>query len=122
MAMVEAYVALQHHLEALTAQMAGRQMAQVGTQLMQVWHQELSGLQGEGLTPENYSQWRSLHTEVHRELRLLNVDLMFLGNSRSATTQAAKKVAVGDRLAKLQRYCERIQAIIAADDQHRPEA
>ena len=119
--MFAAYAAFQGHLETLVKQLAdGRVNNQMGPQLMQLWQQELAPLQGESLSGDVYHQWRSLHTELHRDLRLLKMDLMFLGNSRSVATRSTKQQAVGDRLKKLLQYCARIQQIIAADDPRTP--
>lgn len=121
--MSAAYASLQRHLETLVDQLSEGSLdnnKNLGTQLVQFWQQELAPLQGEWLSTEVYHQWRSLHTELHRELRLLKLDLMFLGNSRSAATRSAKEKTVGDRLEKLLQYCGKIQQIIAVDDPHTP--
>ena len=115
------YLSLQHRLEILVQQVSDGDIASdMGPQLMQFWQQELALMEGDSLSPDIYNQWRSLHTEVHRELRLLNMDLMFLGSSRSASIQSVRQKAAGDRLEKLLRYCEQIQSIIALDDPHKP--
>ena len=93
-----------------------------GQKLLQLWQQQLSTTQGDEFEGAVANQWRSLHTEIHRELRLLNVDLMFLGRSNASATQAAKQKTVGDRLTKLLKYCEQIQQVISMADPHKPEA
>ena len=121
MTMAAAYLSLQCHLEALVESLAdGMVKRDGGRQLLHCWQQELATLQGEFLSATVYYQWRSLHTELHRELRLLNLDLMFLGNSRSAATQAVKHKAAGDRLNKLLQYCGQMQQLIVEDDPHKP--
>ena len=122
MSISASYLSLQNHLEALVQSLCeGVVDKNVGTKLLNFWLDELAPIEGDVLSPKAYNQWRSLHTELHRELRLLNMDLMFLGNSRSAPTQAMKKQATRDRLEKLVRYCQQIREIIASDDQHKPE-
>lgn len=99
-----------------------KKLAQQGQVLLQLWQQNFATVQGDNLSGAAFHQWRSLHTEIHRELRLLNMDLMFLGNSRSAQTQTAKQKTAGDRLQKVLQYCDQIQKIIGSDDPHTPEA
>lgn len=94
-------------------------LGQQGQVLLQFWQQHLATLTGEDLPATVYRPWRSLHTELHRELRLLNVDLLFLGNSRATSTKTAKIQQIGDRLNKLTQYC---QQILNLAHDHKPEA
>lgn len=120
MTMAVAYLSLQRCLETLARSLADGTVKQnSGEPLLHCWQQELAPLQGEALDTTVYHQWRSLHTELYRELRLLNLDLLFLGNSRSGVTQAAKQKAAGDRLDKLLQYCGQIQQIIVEGDPHK---
>ena len=122
------YHSLQTACDALREQLTSadsfehKKLAQQGQQLLQLWQQNFATVQGDNLSGTAFHQWRSLHTEIHRELRLLNMDLMFLGNSRSAQTQTAKQKTAGDRLEKILQYCKQIQEIICSDDPHIPEA
>ncbi|AFY38276.1 hypothetical protein Lepto7376_1966 [[Leptolyngbya] sp. PCC 7376] len=117
------YEQLQHiHQQVLAQPLEKKGLMTDGQQLLQLWQNNLAMVQGEQLSEAALNQWRSLHTEIHRELRLLNVDLMFLGRSNSSTTQTAKQKNVGDRLAKLLQYCTQIQQVITSGDPHKPEA
>lgn len=93
-----------------------REYLMLGQNLLRLWQTRLANTTGEHLPTILENQWRSLHTEIHRELRLLNIDLMFLGRSRQPTD---KQNAVGDRLNRLNQYCDKI---LTMDAQDTPEA
>lgn len=54
------------------------------------------------------SKARAYQTEIHKELRLLAMDVMFLGVSRSKATIESRLSGVGERITLLQRYCEAV--------------
>lgn len=93
-----------------------REYLMLGQNLLRLWQTRLAHATGDHFPAALENQWRSLHTEIHRELRLLNMDLMFLGRSRQPTT---KQKAVGDRLNRLNKYCDKI---LNLDAQDTPEA
>lgn len=55
-----------------------------------------------------YHQWISLHTEIKREVRLLNTDLLFWQSSRQSQTQIARQKSCWERSQKLIKYCQMI--------------
>jgi len=55
---------------------------------------------------EIYHQWTSLHTEIKREIRLLNTDLLFWQSARQSKTQLARQTSCWQRSQKLIRYCQ----------------
>jgi hypothetical protein len=57
-------------------------------------------------------RWQSLRTEIDREFRLLNTDIMFLSSSRQATTKLTKAKAIDKRIQKLILYNQEILQII----------
>ncbi|OKH13150.1 heterocyst frequency control protein PatD [[Limnothrix rosea] IAM M-220] len=123
--LIQSYTHLQNYLQQLALRLGqgeinASQAIAMGQELARCWQTQLATSTGENLAPTIFSQWRSLHTEIHRELRLLSMDLMFLGSSRSAQTQAAKQKIAGDRLQKILQYCSQIQQIICPDDPHTP--
>ncbi|WP_024546809.1 heterocyst frequency control protein PatD [Picosynechococcus sp. NKBG15041c] len=79
-----------------------------GQQFMIFWQTHLAPMTGDNLSPEVYGQWRSLHTELYRGLRLLNADLIFLQGSRCPDAQADKQLHIQTRLEQLSQYCQRI--------------
>lgn len=47
-------------------------------------------------------------TEMSKQLQLMEVDVMFLGNARQAATIAARFKTIRDRLTTLSSYCEAV--------------
>lgn len=91
------------------------QTPQRGQALLHFWQQQLATESGDILPETAYPSWRSLQTELHRELRLINVDLMFLENSRTAAMKDQKRQEIGDRLTRLEQYCAQILQLIDGD-------
>ncbi|HIK16547.1 MAG TPA: heterocyst frequency control protein PatD [Leptolyngbyaceae cyanobacterium M33_DOE_097] len=56
---------------------------------------------------ENLAQrFRSIVVEIDKQLRLLEIDGLFLQNARQAATQTQRRDQIRDRLVLLNRYCE----------------
>ena len=70
-------------------------------QLQDQFQGEILSLSGEELTGETRSRWQSSQTEVHRMMRLLQNDMMFLQTSRSSNTSQQRFAIVRDRVGKL---------------------
>lgn len=122
-ALLPSYVLLQEQLEQLAVglhrgELEPRQAIALGQQLTQFWQTHLASATGEDLPPQVFAPWQSLHIEIHRELRLVNVDLMFLARSRTPATLAQKQQAVGDRLNKLQQYGDRLIQTLTHHQEH----
>lgn len=66
---------------------------------------EILGLKAEDISPEMASRIQSLHTEMHKQLRLLGMDVMFLRSARSPETLRERKIQVSERLKTLIGYC-----------------
>lgn len=88
-----------------------------GQQLIIFWQTHLAPITGDDLSASIYGQWRSLHTELYRSLRLLNADLIFLQGSRIPSTQMEKHQQIQTRLSQLGQYC---QGIIDLGDRPTP--
>ncbi|MFW6359988.1 MAG: heterocyst frequency control protein PatD [Chroococcales cyanobacterium] len=73
----------------------------VFSQLQQQFQQEIMALTGEELTGELLSQWQSSQTEIHRTMRLLQTDLMFLQTSQNPETSQYRLATVRDRVERL---------------------
>lgn len=71
------------------------------SQLQEQFQKEILSLTGEDLTGETRSVWQSSQTEIHRTMRLLQNDLMFLQTSRSRNTSQQRLQTVRDRVEKL---------------------
>jgi cell fate (sporulation/competence/biofilm development) regulator YlbF (YheA/YmcA/DUF963 family) len=71
------------------------------SELQQQFQEEIMSLTGEELTGETLSRWQSSQTEVHRMMRLLQNDMMFLQTSQSSQTSQQRLARVRDRVGKL---------------------
>jgi hypothetical protein len=60
----------------------------------------------EGLNRTDLSRTQSYNTELHKQLRLLATDVLFLGSARQAATVQQRQAQLRDRLAILWRYCD----------------
>jgi hypothetical protein len=60
------------------------------------------------------SREMSYRTEISKQLRLLEIDVMFLQGARQAATVQSRMQTIGDRLNTLIQYC---QAIVQPDEQ-----
>jgi hypothetical protein len=54
------------------------------------------------------SREQSVRTEISKQLRLLEIDVMFFQGSRKAATTQARLQTIGDRLTTLIQYCQAI--------------
>ncbi|MDJ0649940.1 MAG: heterocyst frequency control protein PatD [Xenococcaceae cyanobacterium MO_188.B19] len=77
-------------------------------QLQQCFKQEITTLTDEELNMKVISSWRSLHTEIKREFRLLSTDMLFLASSRQTSTRDKRLKIICDRNTKLIVYCQKI--------------
>ncbi|MBW4617272.1 MAG: heterocyst frequency control protein PatD [Desmonostoc vinosum HA7617-LM4] len=69
--------------------------------------QQLFGQQIAPLAEEN-SRVQSLRTEISKQLRLLEIDVMFFQGARQVSTAQARLQTIGDRLTTLMQYCDAI--------------
>ena len=76
--------------------------------LQQCFKQEITTLTDEELNMKVISSWRSLHTEIQREFRLLSTDMLFLASSRQTSTRDKRLKIICDRNTKLIVYCQKI--------------
>jgi hypothetical protein len=60
----------------------------------------------EGLDQTDGSRTQSYNTELHKQLRLLATDVLFLGSARQAATVQQRQGQLRDRLTILLRYCD----------------
>ncbi len=70
-------------------------------QLQQVYQQEIFNSSSEASDPAVASRFQLVQTEIHRSLRLLSTDLLFLQSSRQGTTTKQRLKGVCDRLEQL---------------------
>lgn len=111
------YQLFAQQLEQLVRQLADPTLSievlRVGiAQLKQGWQQmrsvdsdQTGDLQPTGDSPQPI---QAIQTEMLKQLRLLDTDLLFLQAARQSTTLQQRKRQMGDRLQLLQRYCAAI--------------
>ena len=88
-----------------------QEMTQQFPDLQQWFQQEIMTLTDEELDTTVVSLWRSLHTEIQREFRLLSTDMLFLASSRQASTTESRLKLIGDRITRLIAYCQKILSL-----------
>jgi hypothetical protein len=82
------------------------QLAQAIAQLNAVFQAQVQPLDLDNWPSQSRSLLQSLRVEMHRQLRLLATDLLFLKTAKQAETLAQRHREMGDRLKHLQDYCE----------------
>jgi hypothetical protein len=80
--------------------------------LQEFFTQTIMPLTDDKLDEEAIYRWQSLRTEIDREFRLLNTDMMFLGSSRQATTKLTRAKTIDKRIQNLILYSQEILQII----------
>lgn len=71
-----------------------------------LFQSQIATLSADDLAPEHAPRWQSLQTEIHKQMRLLETDMMLLLSSRSSATSQRRLLSVRDRLNTLIQYCE----------------
>lgn len=105
------YQAFQQALEQLLQTVTGADGQEAGLregyQNVQLLFQcQISALSAEDFAPEHAPRWQSLQTEIYKQMRLLETDMMLLQASRSSATSQRRVLSVRDRLNTLIQYCE----------------
>ena len=72
--------------------------------LQQFCQQKIFTLTEDDLEESIIQQWRSLQTEIQREFRLLNTDILFLGAARQTKTTEVRLKSMGDRVTRLVKF------------------
>ncbi|MDJ0679217.1 MAG: heterocyst frequency control protein PatD [Xenococcaceae cyanobacterium MO_167.B52] len=95
-------------VDAKTTSDPSSEMIQQFPKLQQCFEQEIMTLGDDNVDIEAVSLWRSLHTEIQREFRLLSTDMLFLASSRQTSTREKRLKTICDRSTKLITYCQKI--------------
>jgi hypothetical protein len=74
--------------------------------VQQLFQSQIANLSADDLAPSYSSRWQSFQTEIYKQMRLLETDLMLLQASRSAATSLSRTSSVSDRIKTLIQYCE----------------
>lgn len=67
---------------------------------------QIMGSDSDGLDPPETPLEQSYLTEIHKQLRLLGMDIKFLQASRVLATAQTRQTAASDRINTLIRYCD----------------
>ncbi len=84
------------------------QIAKECSQLNVLFQSQVQILTWGNWPAQQRSLLQSIRVEMHKQLRLLTTDLMFLQAAKQAETQAQRRQEVCDRLTNLQGYCDAI--------------
>ncbi|XTZ20880.1 MAG: heterocyst frequency control protein PatD [cyanobacterium endosymbiont of Rhopalodia fuxianensis] len=74
----------------------------------EIFQNHILGLTTENLDNYAVSSWQSIQTEIHRTLRLLITDFLFLQSSHKRSTEEQRLERVLDHIEKLIGYCQLI--------------
>ena len=74
--------------------------------VQQLFQSQIAILSADDVAPEQVSRWQSLQTEIYKQMRLLETDMMLLQASRSSATSQRRVLSLCDRLNTLIQYGE----------------
>src|SRR5689334_17500368 len=100
----QAFVTLLEQLrsDATTTQIDAPELLRRVASLQKVFGEEIVPLAGEDWRVQSYQ------TEMSKQLRLLEIDVMFFQGARQASTVQTRLQTIGDRLTTLIQYCNAI--------------
>ncbi|AKG23595.1 heterocyst frequency control protein PatD [Calothrix sp. 336/3] len=78
------------------------------TSLQQFFQGEIVPLAETDTESPNYSRVQSYRTEMSKQLRLLEMDVMFFQGAKQTVTAATRLQSIADRLSTLIRYCQAV--------------
>lgn len=74
--------------------------------LQQFFKSQIANLSTDDLISESAARWQSLQTEIYKQMRLLETDVMMLQVSRNAATSQTRATGICNRIKTLIQYCE----------------
>lgn len=104
------FIEFKGHIDMAQQGLAG-EPAQLITQLellQGLFQSQVQRLDWEDWPAPRRSLLQSIRVEMHKQLRLLTTDLMFLKAAKQAETLARRRGEIGDRLTNLRGYCDAI--------------
>lgn len=109
----QVYQNLQQVLQSLKTDMEEPHIFKKGYRLEEVQQllQQLMQLDGMVLPVTLRQQVQRYHTEIHKQLRLLSTDLLFLRAAQQSVTQAQRMQQICDRIDTLSKYCTHLIAL-----------
>ena len=82
------------------------QIPKACAQLNHLFQSQVQSIDWEDWPFQQRSLLQSIRVEMHKQLRLLATDLMFLKAAKQAATLEQRRRDIGDRLTNLQGYCD----------------
>jgi hypothetical protein len=76
--------------------------------LQQIFQQQIVPLANEDTQIPHNTREQSYQTEISKQLRLLELDVIFFQGARQPATSQARLQTISDRLTTLMQYCEAI--------------
>lgn len=73
--------------------------------VQQLFQSKIICLTADDLGEDYTSRWQSFQTEIYKQMRLLETDMMLLQASRSSATSISRARNIGDRIHTLIQYC-----------------
>ncbi|MBD2040917.1 heterocyst frequency control protein PatD [Microcoleus sp. FACHB-672] len=77
-------------------------------QVWQFFQEQILSLPADELDRQTASKVQSYQTEMHKQLKLLDTDVMLLQASRQPATIQQRQAQLGDRIKTLMGYCEAV--------------
>lgn len=74
--------------------------------LQQLFKNQIATLSADDVSDTFVSRWQSIQTEIYKQMRLLETDVMLLQASRTSATSLVRTSGLSDRLKTLIQYCE----------------
>lgn len=84
------------------------------TEIQQLFEHQIMTLNPEVVHPTILPIWQSYLTEIHKQMRLLTIDLRFLKASRQTFTTETRRTQTGKRIVTLIGYCDAILAKVSS--------
>ncbi|MFN6558864.1 MAG: heterocyst frequency control protein PatD [Nostoc sp. ChiSLP01] len=108
----QAFVTLLEQLrsDATTGQIVAPELRRRVASLQRLFREEIVPLADVGQASVPREDWRvqSYQTEMSKQLRLLEIDVMFFQGARQASTVQTRLQTISDRLTTLIQYCNAI--------------
>lgn len=109
-----AFQEFQQQLHQIQTLMADEEISPVNLRtsvlkIVQLFQQQICSLELNG--GDLAGEIQAIQTEINKQLRLLETDVIFLRAARHANTIQQRKQQACDRLTILQRYCDAVLAI-----------
>ena len=75
-------------------------------ELQKLFKNQITPLSADDLIGESASRWQSLQTELYKQMRLLETDVMMLQAARSSATAQTRVMGICARIKTLIQYCD----------------